>query len=144
MDTESFIKQVLQVAADIAQEEAHRLEDSCLRSQENDNGMAMAHYSIQAKTARRIERLLRDTKPNDFDKLRTLIAKQNLPARLYYTHTEVTVGSQVTVEPYDHKPDIGIVQSITPGHSMDLLYDSGYSGRVYFSNTRILDVKPTV
>jgi hypothetical protein len=59
-----------------------------------------------------------------------------------FTPDDVRVGCHVTVEPITAKPEHGVVQSIIPGHSMDLLFDSGSYGRVYFSNTRILDVKP--
>jgi hypothetical protein len=64
------------------------------------------------------------------------------PARPF-TPDDVGVGCHVTVEAVTHKPEHGVVQSIIPGHSMDLLFDSsGFFGRVYFDNTRILDVKP--
>jgi hypothetical protein len=56
----------------------------------------------------------------------------------------VEVGDYVTIEPIAHQVERGIVQSIIPGHSMDLRFENQYFGRVYFDSTRILNVQKNV
>lgn len=64
---------VLNVAANIAQEESHRLEMSASRADEEEDNYTAQHFRHKASTARKIEHLIREADVEHFNTLRVLM-----------------------------------------------------------------------